>query len=259
MLIQTILNLPFFIALIIFIIVAIMLGFGAYFSIRSIIQTPVPAEVKSTADSIFRISGALLGLLLSLTFADVRLELLKIRNSVELEAATVGDIYHDLMRFESLEAKELQDKVVEYVETIIEKEWTEHDPSVAKSWEIYQELTHEFLNLTAETSRQKSLQSRLLQDIDKISDHRQARLFHSKADLPIFIYIAIVGFMLTMALLCVHPPNLSSVLMMSLYSAFIGSVLYFIQDLSHPFDGFFRVTPEPFQVVYRELVAKMGS
>ena len=92
MTIQTILNLPLFIALIIFVLFAVLLGFAAYFFVRSIIQTPVPAEVKGTADSIFRISGALLGLLLSLTFVDIRQELLKIRDSVELEAGQLTDI-----------------------------------------------------------------------------------------------------------------------------------------------------------------------
>ena len=261
MTIQTILNLPLIIALILFVLFAIMLGFAAYFSTRSIIHTPVPAEVKSTADSIFRISGTLLGLLLSLTFADVRQELLKIRDSVELEAGQLVDIYHDLMHHESLKANELQNKVIKYVRLVIEEEeeWTMRGNSVAKSWALFEELKKELLTLSSETSSQKSLQSSLLGRIDKIAKSRNVRLFRAKADTPIFLYFAIAGFMLTMALLCVHPPNLSSILLMSLYSAFIGIVLFFIQDLSHPFDGFFLISPEPFEVIYRDITSSAPS
>ena len=92
--------------------------------------------------------------------------------------------------------------------------------------------------------------------MDEISDHRQTRLYHAKPEPPTFLYIAILGFPLTVMLLAVYPPRPKSILLMCFYCAFIGVVFYFILALNHPFEGIARVSPEPFEVIAKGFVLR---
>ncbi len=256
MLIQ-LLTLPVLIGISIFLLATVAVGLVSYFVARALIHKPVQDERKNVADSLFRISGALLGLLLSLTFASIREDITKLRDSVELEAAQIADIFNDLARFESEDATALQQKVVDYTRALIEHEW----PLLSagglspQAWDIYEDIELGLLDLKTEGPRQESLRSRLLQDIDEISDHRQARLYTAKDDPPFFLYIAMFGFVATMLLFCVHPPSVASIVFLSLFSVFVGTVMYFSFALSHPFDGALSVSPKALELIYGDFLS----
>ena len=94
----------------------------------------------------------------------------------------------------------------------------------------------------------------LLQDIDEISDYRQVRYYHAQADPPDFLYIALFGFIITMFLNAINPPDKVSLLLLFIYSTFFGVVLYYILAFNNPFQGAVRVSPEPFQAVLRDFL-----
>lgn len=255
--IVTIVNLPFIVGIILFVLVTGVVGFIPYLVTRWAIRKPIPDESQKLAETVFRISGALLALLLSLTFIKVRSELIKLRDTVDLEAAQIADIYNDLGRYESPEATAIQHKIVEYTHALINDEWSHLslDRLSPRAWARYGEIQTGLLNLKVDTPRHKLLQARLLQDIDEISDHRQIRLYHAKEGPPVYLYIAVFGFMITMALLCIYPPNASSILFMCLYTLFVGTVLYFILAMAHPFEAAFSVSSAPFEVIYNDFTS----
>lgn len=248
------LNLPVPVGLTVFVLAIIALGLIPYLLAHSLLPAHISDETKSVAESVFRISGALLGLLLSLTFADIRSEVTRVKDSVELEAAQIVDIYNDLARYDSEEATALQQKLIDFTKTILDEEWVKLDESrnSSKAWDIFGKLQIGILELKPENERQKVLVSRLLQDIDEISDYRQERFYHAKKDPPIYIFIALFGFMITMALFCVHPPKLASMLFMSMFSTFVAVVMYFSLAMSQPFEGPMSVSPRPFEVIYQD-------
>ena len=251
------LNLPAAVGLPIFVLIIVVLGMVPYLLAYSLLPAQISDETKSVAQSVFRISGALLGLLLSLTFADIRSEVTRVKDSVELEAAQVVDMYNDLARYDSEEATALLQKLIDFTKTILDEEWVklEESRSDSKAWDLFGELQLDILELKPENERQKVLVSRLLQDIDEISDYRQERFYHAKKDPPIYLYIALFGFMITMTLFCVHPPKLASLLFMSMFSTFVAVVMYFSLAMSQPFDGPMSVSPRPFEVIYHDFIA----
>lgn len=253
------LNLPVSLGLTIFVLFIILLGLAAYIVVRKLVPATISEETKNVANSIFRISGALLGLLLSLTFTDIRSEITRVKDSVELEAAQIADMYNDLEHYDSEDAKELRQKLIVFTKTILDEEWIKLEESRgnSKAWQLFGELQLGVLNLMPENARQKALVTRLLQDLDEISDYRQERFYHAKKDPPIYVFIALFGFMITMSLFCVHPPKTTSMIFMSMFSAFVGVVMYFSLAMSQPFDGPMSVSPRPFEVVYKDFVSDM--
>ena len=218
------------------------------------------SDTERMGGSVLRVCGALLGLLLSLTFASVQSKLGKLRDAVELEAAQIVDIHNDLGQFESDKASEAQAKVVAYADALINREWQAlaNDRLDERAQELFNEIQLRILDLETTTGRQESLRSNLIQDIDEISDHRQARLHHATTDTPIFLYIALFGFLIVSALFAVHPTGKVPSLLFSFYAAFFGVVLYFIMEMNDPFQGMVRVSADPVKVVYKNLLSELN-
>lgn len=237
------------------VISCIFIGIIPYLVIWALLRNAFTEEIKYVAYNILRLSGALLGLLLSLTFVDVRADLTRLRNSIELEAAQIVDIYNDLGQFGTPEAETLQVKIVEYTQALINDEWAKlaNDRFSPRAVELFKNLNYGVLNLNPLNKAQEMLQASIFQDLDEISDYRQVRHYYAKSDPPYFLFITVLGFLVTMSLLAVHQPRPVSILLMCFYCAFVGIVLYFIIAQSHPFDGAMRVTPEPFEVITRDV------
>ena len=250
------LNLPVPIGLMVFVLFIIALGLIPYLIAQGLLPDTISEESKTVAESIFRISGALLALLLSLTFADVRSEVTRVKDAAELEAAQIVDMYKDLAQYNSEDAAALQQRVIDFTRSILDDEWKEQQQSrnTSMAWKIFDELQTGVLNLVPENERQKVLVTRLLQDLDEISDYRQERFYHAEMDPPIFIFIAAIGFMITMALFGVHPRRGTTMLFMSMFSTFVGIVMYFSIAMSQPFHGPISISPRPFEIIYNDFV-----
>jgi len=167
----------------------------------------------------------------------------------------------DFKRFGSDGAAKLQDKLLEYVEVVINDEWPRlakgsHSP---KAQELFFEVDDGILNLNPESQYQQDLKERLLKDIDEISDHRSARIFSGNVSLNWFIVVVLIGFFMSCFLLCVNSVRLSTLILISCYSTFIGIVLYSIVALSQPYQGLTHVSVKPFQIVYQTFTSQSGQ
>ena len=233
----------------------IIIGLTPYHITRKILGDNISEDIKRTAYTVMRLSGALLGLLLSLTFVDVRSDMTKLRNSIELEAAQIVDIYNDLNLYGTPEANALQLKVVEYTQVLIDDEWSllTEDRFSSKALQLFSEINSGVLNLDSTTKVQETLQASILQDLDEVSDYRQVRHYYATSDPPYYLFITILGFIITMSLLFVHAPKKVTIVLMCFYCAFVGVVLYFIVAQSHPFEGAMSVKPEPFEIISRDI------
>lgn len=62
----------------------------------------------------------LVGLMLSLAFAEVVVQLRAIENAVEREAVAVSDIFDDLQRFGGPEARSAQSLLIDYTQAVVD-------------------------------------------------------------------------------------------------------------------------------------------
>jgi hypothetical protein len=109
--------------------------------------------------------------------------------------------------------------------------------------------------LQPETPVQEKLWSQILADIDAISDHRMIRLENALGEPPIYIYVIIFGLLVTMACFGAYRPQGVLIVLVSLYTVFVGLVLYLILALSDPFQGV-GVEPTTFELLVEGMQAR---
>jgi hypothetical protein len=230
---------------------AVVFGLATYAGARAAIGKHADHESSNQVIQMFRVVATLLSLLLSLTFADLRTESGAIRSAVTAETALLADIYRDLSMFDSQEAEALQTQLMEYVDAVIVQEWEalgrgEVDESVIAR---FQDLELSILRLEAVTPLQAELRSRLVEDIDSVSDSRTTRLVEVGTEIPTFLPLAILGFLWTSALLSVCATQGRKVVFIGAYCAFFGIVIYIILAMDNHFEGIGEVTPSAFELL----------
>ena len=92
--------------------------------------------------------------------------------------------------------------------------------------------------------------------MDAISDSRLIRLDNALAKPPVYVYVIMFGFLVTMACFGAYRPQAPLVALVSLYTAFVGLVLYLIVSLSDPFQGAIGVSPTTLEQVVNHLKSK---
>lgn len=86
-------------------------------------------------------------------------------------------------------------------------------------------------------------------------EYRLIRLDNALAKPPVYIYIIIFGFLITMACFGAYRPQGPLVALVSFYTVFVGLVLYLILALSDPFQGGIGVEPTTFEHLLKMLRA----
>jgi ABC-type tungstate transport system substrate-binding protein len=86
---------------------------------------------------------------------------------------------------------------------------------------------------------------------------KRAGLDSSLAKPPIYVPVIIFGFLVTMACFGVYRPQAPLVVLVSLYTVFVGLVLYLVLALSDPFQGDIGVAPTSFEYLVETLQSEI--
>jgi len=212
-------------------------------------------EARRAANNLFRVIGILVSLFLSLTFADVVLELNAIETSIEREAVMIEDIHHDLGRYDSDRARLAEALLEDYVQAVINHDWPAlaNDRLSEEARIVFGKLENEVLHLEDDTELQGILRSRIISDVDLVSDLRLSRLEQAMAKPPLFLIVVIFGFLATMVCFGPHAPNRFTLVLLSFYTTLVGLVIYLILAYSDPFQGATRIDPAALQFVLQQI------
>ena len=206
-------------------------------------------ELKEPTNSLFRVVGMLVSLMLSLAFADVVVDLRDIENAVEHEAVAIADTFEGLEWFGVERTREIQTILIDYTQAVIDDDWPAlaNDKLSERAGVLKKQLTESVLDLEPTTSLQKKLLSSIMADIDTISDYRLIRLDNALAKSPVYVNVVFFGFLVTMACFGAYRPQAPVIVLVSLYAVLVGLVVYLILALSDPFQGGFSVDPTTFE------------
>lgn len=217
----------------------ILLVLFGYFLMRRIAAPHVVSDSKELAGSvIFRIS-ALHGLILALVFAQQMFDYHKLQDETVREASVITDIYFDIERHGGAEIVEIRTSLQKYVALVVNEEWQslsqdgELSPAAWKEWEKVYDI---ILDLETNTLRQEDLRRFMLSDIRTVAEMRDRRAGHGlKTVSNMFWFAAISGiFLVSLAYYC-FTPTLHHVVLISIFAAFTGIILFFIFSFSDPF------------------------
>lgn len=244
-------DLPLGVSLPLFLLVTVVLSLIIYLVAHKIVSKHLKKQHERTGRVLFRTTASLLALLLSLTFANQRVNYYKIKDSLESEATHLVDITLDLQLFGTERAKEIQEKVKHYIRSILHEEVKseEENPFFTPAVSIFIMLYNNIMDLEVTTPKQETLRQNLLADIDAVSEFMQIRSYRSRPEPLNLIYIATFGFITSSILFCVYKPDRITISFLSLYNGFVAIVLYFIIMMNNPFIGPLKIENEPFKIL----------
>jgi hypothetical protein len=256
-LIEQILHLPVIAGGFVLMAITTLIGLLVYYLSFRFLASSQTKEARRATSGLFRVIGVLVSLFLSLTFADVMLELNQIEASVEREAVMLEDIHRDLGRYNTARALKAQSLLVDYIQGVIQYDWPAlaNDKLSKEVREILLQLEYEVLHLEDETEVQQILRPRIISDVSLVYELRLTRLEQALAKPPLFLIVVVFGFLITMACFGPHPPNRLTVGLLAMYTSLIGLVIYLILAYSDPFQGSTGIDPASLKYVLQQIIA----
>lgn len=234
-----------------FLFIAIISSLLIYLLAHKAIKNHLKKPHERVGRVLFRTTASLLALLLSLSFANQRVNYYKIKDALESEASSLVDIWLDLQLYDTEETTALQQKVKHYIRSILHEkiDYREENPLFGPPLGIFIMLYNQISELNPETEKQQQLKQNLLTDIDEVSDFMQVRSYRSRPEPLILIYIATFGFIVSSILFSVYKPDRISISFFTFYNVFVAIVLYFVIMMNNPLIGPLKIQNEPFRMI----------
>lgn len=251
-------NLSLETGLILIILISIIFSFIIYLTTHYIVKPYIQKSHEKVGRVLFRVAASLLGLILSITFANQRVSYFNLKAAIEAEASKLVDIHFDLKLINTEESNALDMKVRNYVLIVAEDGWLSlyDHPFNSRQFVQFLEINKDIKRFNAKNEFEKEMKKSLIADINLISDFLQARVYSTRPESNHLTYTSFFGLCVIMILFAVYPPDKLTVGLLATYVAFIGIVLYFILMMSNPLRGPLQLEPGPFLMLVENFDAK---
>jgi len=242
---------PMVLGLPLFMLIVIVFGVLLYLGAHRLLKNHIKKEHERVGRILFRTSASLLGLILSFTFANQRVDYFRLKESLESEASSLVDIHMGLRIFNTAEANMIQKEVRDYIVFVSEDGWKSinSNPFDSRTVKQFESIYQHIYELKTENEIQEQIRNNLIQDIDEVSDFLQIRMYSTRPEQFNLIYSSVFGLFVIMVLFSVYPPNRLNVIFLSLYVGFIGLLLYFILMMNNPLVGPLQLKARPFELL----------
>jgi hypothetical protein len=245
-----ILSLPIAVSVILGVIVASSFSVGLYFIAHRLWLGEIGTETRRTADTVATRIGVIHAVVIGMMFTSVRVEHNDMIVAIESEASAITRLYHAMGRQGGEKLNEAREHLADYIRFVVNVQWPalrelRFEPSdtelagrdaLDRVWTALEDVEIEPGDLNL-----KAL-------LDQVEDFRMQRLFDASGRLlPIFWYIAIIGYILTLMTLYLPPPTTKRCLLVSFYSSMVVVVLLGIFILTHPYSFAAGVSPDAFE------------
>ena len=241
-------NISFGAGLLIWVALIVAFCILIYIAFYYFIRGSLKEKHKSIADFFFRFSASLLAFILSISFANQRINYSRLQSSIEEEAAKLVDIHLDLKLFDTEASKLVQIKVRTYIVLIADNGWADfdEDPFASEPILLFREIYQDINYLETNTPFQERLKQKLINNTGEALNALQSKIYSSGFDSKHLISTSIFGLIILMFLFAVHPPDALTIGFLSVYITFIAVVLYFILMMGSPLKGPLQLEPGPF-------------
>lgn len=212
---------------------------AVYFLARSLLAHHAQEDAHELAGSVvFRIS-ALHGLILALVFAQETVTRYNLEQETIRESSALTDLFYDIDRHGSARRDEMRLALRTYAETVVAEEWAELADTGRLSgaaWQGWEAVYEIVLDLEADTLRQATLRNAMLADLEEVAKMRDSRESHGFSNnLMPFWFAAISGVVLISFAYFYFAPRPLNLLLLSVFGAYTGIVLFLIFSFSNPF------------------------
>lgn len=245
------LNLPTPLAVISTVVFAAALSIILYHFVHPFWSKELSEETKKTAEIVATRIGVVYAVVIGMMFANVRIEHFQMIQAIESEASALIRLYREIERRGDDEAKAIRVNLTDYIKFIVDEQWLAlrearaypENSAISGGGQKIKPIWDYVSKIERETGDQN-----LRRLLDQVEHYHILRLFDKKGNLlPLFWYIAGLGYVATMITLFVYPPNLRRYSLVSLYSSMVSVVLLGIFILTHPYSVAADIDPSIFK------------
>jgi hypothetical protein len=178
---------------------------------------------------------------------------------VEEEAATLASVYRDVSSYPEPIRGELTHELKTYTRYVIDEAWPLQEKGIIPTGGValmdqFQKTLYGFEPVT---EGQKILHASALYSYNSYILLRRLRIQNVTKGVSVMIWwVVFFGGLINLVLswLFVVKNKSLHVLMNALLGALIGALIFLIIVLDHPFSGWFKVSSEPFETTYQQLM-----
>lgn len=189
-------------------------------------------------------------LILGLVYAQELDDYKGVRSTLTDEAIAISDVFNDVHRYGGAIIAPVQQGLASYVNTVIDEEWdmlADHSGLSAKAWREWDGVYQILLDLQPATDRERYLSGRMKERVTAIARYRQLREATSVSRFSgLFWGPAIIGLVIVSAAFYVYRPIRTHLVLLSLFGAYSGVILFFIFAFANPYANPGKLEPSPF-------------
>jgi len=229
----------------------ILIALSVYAFMRRIVGDKFDDKTETLAGSvIFRVS-ALHGLILALVFAQELYDYTELQSNLVDEATAIADIYNDIARYGTEAQPAVQTALARYTQLVIDEEWTllaEDNVLSSEGWRLRETVYQALLDLNADSARQETLRSHMIEKIQLIAELRQERENNALHDMNLLFWVAaFAGLILVTVPYFVFSPTPLHIALLAVYGGFSGLVMFIIFAFADPFSSPGALEPLAFE------------
>jgi uncharacterized membrane protein YraQ (UPF0718 family) len=211
-------------------------------------------EHNDVAGFIYAVLGVIYAVLIALVVIAVWEDFAAARDTVEMEASELDDVFRLAHSLPDPEGRQLQELAHSYARVVVDEEWAlmAQARTSPRAWDLLDEMTLLFERVEVRTNADLALYEEALDRTNELADARNARLVEAGEGIPAVLWgVLVVGGILVVgfAYLFGLESTLVHNLMVAALALLISSVLFTIGVLEYPFSGDVRVGPEAFELV----------
>ena len=178
--------------------------------------------------------------------------------NVTHEAAALSALFEDVSRYPDPYGQNLRWILRDYTRYVIKYAWPlQRQGLVPVDGTIrVQAFQEKLLDFQPTTPAQEILHAEALRQFNTFLEHRRMRLFSVNTAIPpVMWYVVILGAFINIAMVWLFDMKfITHLLLGGLLSAYLGTMIFLIAAMDHPFRGEVSVTAEPFEALYKHMV-----
>ncbi len=216
------------------------------------------------AGYLLSVVGTLYSVLLGLIVVDTQGKYQEARAMSQQEADSCLDMFHLAYAMPLKERIMLHEKLQEYLDVLISKEWTSITTEGAFgdfAKKPFREIWWSLTDYEPQTQKEQSCYEQLLDEMQKLSDGRRYRMQTAKTHLPaVMLGVLIAGASLTVFftyLFEVENPR-AQVLMTALVALSLALNILLVALFNNPYKGYMRIQSYPFEYDRRVMKELLG-
>jgi hypothetical protein len=190
-------------------------------------------------------------LILGLVYAQELDDYKGVRATLVDEAIAVSDVYNDVRRYGGPIVVPVQEGLSRYVSIVVNEEWqslSRHEGLSVPAWKEWEGVYNKVLDLIPANDRERYLAARMKDRAAAIARYRQLREAATTSRFSgLFWGPAIIGLVIVSAAFYVYKPTRTHILLLGLFGAYSGVILFFIFAFGNPYANPGKLPPGPFE------------